>query len=714
MAPDSAEMVEREVENPDGSTVRVSAPADEWHEPDPDERAEIARWWQRTALTKAQEAQVKQYEQDQEDILLPDDQADESRVSVLHIYRNSLQTVAMMVPERHKVDWSPRDEVDLVTGDELPADDPLAMELRRHDLERKGFAETLGVLVRNLGKKARFQDKLEAWVQDGCHFQLSTLVPMWDPGPQDDREEDGRVVTTEQTPDGRGMFRRIGRLAKDLARGVFGSGTAEMGEFRRSTDSLAGKWVIPEAYGPILELVPIGQCGWDPSVVAPEQVDAGHWWWRDIFLSDEELIEQFGVERNELQSAAGFELRDGQARQMWESGVSPGCYLSPDGFYYESRGGKLINHLRRVREVYDCDLGERLVICEGVARYLVREDLHQYHRARPPVVDLVMNRVHGRVAGLSHTQLQAKIQRRINQKRTDADEAREDSKPVYIYDKSVLTDEKDIKRIIEADPRSFVGVDARGEDLRKAIIPLASNHQFSRDEYDHSDDELELRKASALPEQATGITGNADFAKEVEVAAMAAGIQTRYLQARIKRALARVYDIVGNYVWNQVGVEQAVAIGGPLAARYWPDDPERRRQLYDELAIEVDVDMDRDAAALQRVDKLAKILEAATAAGAIIDGEIFARLFVRLLGEEETWDDLLRADPSNLARRLAQSMQQHPEDVSAETKQLLMAIAAPIMQEMVMSGAVPGGGAPMGGDGASPDQGLGDPATTVQ
>lgn len=72
MGPDSAEMVEREVENPDGSTVRVSAPAEESRKPDPDERAEIARWWERTASTKAQDAEVKQYEQDQKDILLED------------------------------------------------------------------------------------------------------------------------------------------------------------------------------------------------------------------------------------------------------------------------------------------------------------------------------------------------------------------------------------------------------------------------------------------------------------------------------------------------------------------------------------------------------------------------------------------------------------------------------------------------------------------
>jgi hypothetical protein len=682
----AAELVEQAVEADAAALTRDET------EPAPDEQDLVRQWMDRTSETADFKAAVAQMEADLDAILgVAADVADASKVTVNHIYRNALQTTAMCVPEKHAVKWKPREEVDLVPGDVMPPQ--LMQQVRAEERRRKGFANVMRILVRRFCEEANFQETLEAWAQDAAHFRLAVLKFYYQ------RDLEGDPVSEERLPDEQDNAARMRVLVERFGRGEF---TRSDAEFRQLLDLMTaqGKTEIARREGIVAELVPLTQYRCDPVVDGPENMRRASWHRHDVLMLRDDVLAKFAnVKPEDLETQAQAYYLDTTGRAVKRDRIEKTQTANQAAQLDVNRAGRLGSEpgtdWYTVSEIYDLVTNHRLVLIEGLSYPVVNECAVNMPTGLVPFEVLVLNRVPGRLYGFSDTELQAKIQKRINWKRTEEEEARDASKPRWGYDPAVITDESAIQNVNEADPGDWVPVPVadKNKTLKDSVIPLHGNHEYNPAEYDTSKDEQELRKMSALPDQALGMTGVAKFSREVLAAQQGMNVMAKYRQARMARALKSVYSKIGQLLVFNVGPELAVRMAGPIAQMYWPAQPVDRQKVYDGLDIEVEVAMDSELDTAQQTQDLTALVEAGARAGAKVDPEVFTRILARLTGRLADVDDLFKPDPNALGLRLAEALQANPGMMDPQ----LVAALAPMLAmahqqalEIQAAGAAPG------------------------
>lgn len=611
-------------------------------------RASVQRWWAVTNNVPDFTESVAQVEKDLETILgKKDENEDDSIVTVNHVYRNALQTVALTVPEGHSFRWKPKRMA--------PSPDPTAVIDDGGDPNVVGLGATLEIVTMRYTEEIELQETLEAWVQDSTHFRCAVLKVTF----QRNLETD--ALQEERLPDGQDDLALLRHLLERYARGEFDKTTSEWHDVQRLMNSL-GRGQIMVWQGLVIENVPLKRFRMDPRISAPENCGAAGWESHDVLMTRAEILskwskvkaEDLGRATTYVIDSAGKEIKQeardrttstGTIRQMQTPGTAPGQKGTDD------------EALHLVREVWDRGTNTVFCLVEGL-EYPACE----WTPERPPsqwfpFVPLVLNRVPGRFYGLSDTELQAKIQRAINRKRTREEESRTAALPRFAYNTSKISAET-AKRITDAKPWEGIPIDGGSEDIRKDILPLVGNHEHNPLEHDTTPDKQELREMSSLPEQAVGITGNAKFSSEVNAAVQGASILTRFRQGRIKRALRKVYDMIGQILLQEVAKPQAIAMAGQYAV--WPDAAPEREQLYRELSVDVEIGIDGMLDRQQRIGNLTQILEALAKMGLQAQPEPAAKLLGRLLGEEEVMAQLVKADPNALIGRLMQAIESSP------------------------------------------------------
>ena len=658
---------EGEITTEDGGVIEATEA--ERREPSAEETAEVQDWWARTDNVTGYTDAAAQYEIDNADILLRNACADRDDASIETnlIYLNSRQTVAMMVPSDHRASWEPTPDVDLVEGDSFDPANPQDLALRdaktKWDVERKGFAQCLNKLVPTLASEAKVQEHFEAWAQDGSHHQTACLSVFW----QD--FEDPKPSATVTTNDSTRTQDDVRRMGSEIAAHAVQDHGATANRLARETETLATEEAFVRR-GLYFENKPLVDWRIDDCITGFEDREKATWWSYDAFLTDDEILQQFdGVSKADLQSPTtpaysvapgGGSGGDAAAVIGWRR--HPGLIYSADGMPYfatedSRRGERAQVYTRRVREIWDAIARERLVLVEGLSGYALVEPFPQELNGQFPMELLCFNRRHRSVYGLSDTQLQAPTQRRINTLRTDEEAARDASKPRWGVDAARVNGKTGemILNLSTIKPGALIALDISAEDMQKAVYPLFNSNSFNPINYDGAKLEQEMRKSAALPEQALGVTGSAEFATEVQVAAQGANVATRHRQQRMERAMQTVYDLCARYVAFNLQPEDAAETVGPLALRYWPADPKRRMQLYDSLAVTVEVAFNAEAEDVQKLDSLTRFLQVAQAAGGPVDPGIIGRLAARILGEEDL-EDAINPDPTAAARILAQAI----------------------------------------------------------
>jgi hypothetical protein len=663
----------------------VAAPTRE-REPTPDEiQALVKRWWDRTAETADFEDAVKQTSDDIETLEggTREEKADAAEVTVNHVYRNAIQTVALTVPEMASISWKPRDEVKPLPGMPIPQ----VITARRR--QQQGLASVITVLFNRFAEMGNLQEKIEAWVQDGVHFRASVAKVWWQNALISDPISESRL------PDEQDLHAKARVLVEQYDQGLFSRGDAQYAEMRQALQAI-GRTESDIKRGIVVELRPLANYRCDPSVTGPEYIDTAAWESDDVLYKRDEILAKWPhISAEDLQSATVWSL-DATGRAIKQERRDQTTTTR------DLSATRALNDLRRdaddwflCREIYDYETNTRLVLVDGLNFPAVEEPLERGPSGMSPFVLLITNRRSGRLRGWSDTELQAKIQRQLNRLRSQEEESRRNAQPRFAANASAFAEPGDLQKAMEAPPNTVTPVRCTsGKALTEEVVPLHGNHEHNPQEFDGGKLTQEMRKMAMLPEQAAGELGQAEFATEVQVAAAGANSLARYRQTRITRALKKIADKAAQLILLNCPQDLAVSLAGPLAAMFYPAEPMDRREVYDGLTISVEVALDKQLDYARRADSLAKLVDSFAKGGVTFDKEVAGRLLGRFLNLGDETDDLIKPDPNDLIGRLMQAMQEQPGALAPEAIMALMQLGQMAQAQAAQLVAQQGGGMP--------------------
>jgi hypothetical protein len=354
--------------------------------------------------------------------------------------------------------------------------------------------------------------------------------------------------------------------------------------------------------------------------------------------------------------------------------VSLGANRSQEGIHRESdadrrgddplpetqtsrNGGKQV----AIFEVWDRVNYRHSVFAPGIDRFLVDEVVEVAPRRFYPYFLVSDTLEDGSIFPASAVHYGIKMQREINQILTDLNQARTTGLPRFIAEKGSINDE-DAALLQMAMPWSltFVNEDAKNVLDRVTALPAG---KFEAAAFQITEQIRLLEICMQTPVTALGVTGTANFAREVESADTHMATQANMAQERVSG------------VWREIAqavMELAIQVlPFPVVRRMllgdvvWPEI-QRREDLYRFLQIEmvaggshqaqVEKDLKSFSAAADTLIKLTEIEAKAQSMGRIINVEPIAARILASLNLRMPLDSFFSKVPPQQA--MAQQLQQ--------------------------------------------------------
>jgi hypothetical protein len=668
-----AELIDQSVE------AGVAATEREVRDTTPETRALVDHWWTVTAETADFSAAVARMFKDE--VVLdggdPKDVADANISTVQHVYRNGIQTLALMSPGTAGVRWKARELAEPIPGMAEP------MEQQQERRKAQGMANVCTTLFRRFAEASDFDERGEAWIQDSIHFRAGLVKVWWQ------RELATDPISRDRLADQQDQIALLRTLIEQYDQGEFGKDDPPHRQMAQLMASLG----VSEAdvrRGLVIETVPLTQYRIDPSVTGPEHKRQARWERHDILMQRDDILSKWDhISYDDLQRCSVIAI-DEQGRwlkrDMQERTQRTG--MSGDLKLHDRTPGSISGEdWLLVAEIYDYQTNTRLVLVEGLDFPAVEEPL----QGGSPFMVMVLNRRARSFYGYSDTEMQAKLQDARNRMRTQEEDARESAQPRWAYNPAVINDPKTINAIQNAKPREMIPVPVpSGDDLSKNILPLAGNHEFRMEQFDDSKLSIEQDKMAMMPEAVLGVSGKAKFAAEIEAGTAGGAALARYRQKRIGRSYKALCDRAMQLILANCPQELAVRYAGVMALEFFPQSPIDRNELYDGLTIEVDVALDQNLDASERTRLLVQWAEIMQKMGVRFDAETSGKMLGSLLGMGDEAKGMIISDPNDLIARLSQAMQQGkvplvPEAIAA--LQQIMAGAQQQLQQMIMQQA---------------------------
>lgn len=505
---------------------------------------------------------------------------DDRRVQVPYIYRDSLQTTAMTVPDDLDFKWVAREQVappaDL-TGGNPPTSDQLDPAIGQ-------FGKTLSIVVRELLDEVQFIPKFQAWVQDSSIYSSAILKFTFrrsyesaslNPNPGDKDETDAVA--------------RLQARIQQFATGDFDENSADYADMLDLIKSIGAKARIEKWYGIDLQLVPLDAFGISEDCTDLVNIYDAPWMFHDALITGDELLAKYkfrigedgnsyGVLETELPQALPW---DGRQQTTDLNGsrnrTSRNKQVNGIGNNYSNMsmpnaaGQQGVDHKKQqylVREIW-CKRDRKVyVICRGMTHYLDCFIPQKTSARWYPFAILAPNRVPGELYGESDLSLKRDIQARIHRKRSDEEKARWLSLERYVYNTFGTADEKEILKIGEIAPGQFKGINLgqAGAKITDMIMPVA--YSYNPEAFNTDADMRDKDMMGALPTQALGATGTANFSSEVLMAGQGAQIAVSFRQAAVRRAIEGGLQCVAEILLQELSQEEAQDIAGPFAL--WP------------------------------------------------------------------------------------------------------------------------------------------------
>jgi hypothetical protein len=533
------------------------------------------------------------------------DGKEKRRVNTPIIWRNLAQMTSMTIPEEHRVEYQPKKRMQ--PQRELPNPNKVVPTLGRiaNDMPPpimqelgpephvKLFADSLSIVVPELLEEVNHQEILEAFVRDSGSFPLAVLKVTW----QSDMMSDP-LSSTQNRPDQQDNEQKLRVLMDSFAAGEFTDSDARYVEMAEIMEALGSTTELKRWYGYSVENRPMTAIRISPRCRSFDKIYRAPWISDDVVMTRGQFKARYPyliLEQDEagnvvkwsgvhpldadaipaaisttLEQNSNLDRAEPRNSRLNGGNPSRGGVGSAAGLGNGMGNGQPAKNkdddLIVLREKWDLEAQHVKVMCEGleypVDVWVPAKPTTQWY----PFVFCELNPVHDDPYGIADTELQAPLQDRINYKRNLEEKAMDLGLPRGLFN-TTATDGQEVVKIQDIEPGHLRGVNVgSGQKMSDAVEWMSV--PFNPQSYDTTKDEQDMRRMAALPEQATGVTGNADFAAEVQVAARGASINTRSRQNRVRRSIVRFYQVCGELAWRNMTPQQARDVGGPGIV--WP------------------------------------------------------------------------------------------------------------------------------------------------
>lgn len=537
------------------------------------QKAMFPSWFDRTDPYKGNQPQE----------LLTREQNRKVRINLC--YQNVKQTVAMLVPDDHSVEWKPIPEIG-GTGEVSPTD--------------QRFADTMQAEVKRHCEEIRWQDIIQGYAQDAVSFRIACLKVTYDAN-----FIGSPVSSTQEDADSQQNVQRLRVLVEDFTRRVFTGESARFEEMMELKESLGIEGELESWAGIAAESIPLDCIRWDPAVRDLDRIHRARWMSHDVLMSGDEIRAKFpykdlgedkweGVHPDDIDK-----LSTGQAGQnkvfgdsFWANQTMASAGSSTmAGAQSDSQTKKYL-----VREVWSRSDGNVQTLVESLEYPAAKWSPVRTPACWYPFRFFRFNRIQGTVYGISDVELQKDIQNRINSKKSDEEKARWLSLVRWAYD-TQLVDEQEAIKLKDINPGELRGINAQGQKLADVIMELQMKYDPAA--FDTLRDEQDMRQMASIPEQMQGVTGRATFAIEVNSAVKGAAISSNARMAAFRREMEATYQMMAELLCQELTPEQVKQDCG--AGAFWPiiyseDDGKR---LYAQIEQIVDAELSQQDEAAQ-------------------------------------------------------------------------------------------------------------------
>jgi len=501
---------------------------------------------------------------------------DNRRVQTPYIYRDSLQTTAMSVPEDLTFNWSQKTQVQ---PPQIPGVPTPPTQFGIID-PAKRFAETMTVVQMNLLEEAGWIEKAQAMVQDGSLYPNAIIKHTF--------RRDYKTSSLSTNPlskDATDSLARIEALMRQFTAKQFDKNSAQYATLLDLLKLSKEDAEISRFIGLILELIPTDGFGICEDATDLVNIYDASWMFHDQLVIGEEVLarypysvgedgQTFGILESELTEAVAWDTNITSSDPSSRNRASRNKQLTaPKATAINSvnttQGGTTNAKMRKyvVREIWCKRTRTVYTTIRGLNHYLEVVVPQKTSERWYPFTLYAPNRVPTEIYGVSDLELKRDIQARIHRKRTDEEKARYLSIDRYIYNTADV-DSKEIVKLGDIPPAQFKGINlGHTQKLTDSIMPLS--HLFKPESYDTTKDERDKDMMGALPAQALGSTGTANFATEVSVASQGAAIATTFRQSIIRRTLDGMLTCIAEVLVQELTREEVNRIAGPFAE--WPD-----------------------------------------------------------------------------------------------------------------------------------------------
>lgn len=532
---------------------------------------------------------------------------DKRRVQTPYIFRDGLQTTAMAIPDDLSFTWPAIEQVKppqdpnlaiaptmaMASGAMPPPSAAISPPVSQNiDPQIQRFGDTIRIVEKNLLEEVNWLQRVQAMVQDGGYYPASILKFAF--------RRDYKTASLRETPsskDETDSIARLQALVQRYALKEFDDKSPQYSDMLALVASLKNKAALTRWFGIDLQLIQLDAFGICEDCLDAVDIYETPWMYHDAIKTGEELLSQYpfveredgtteGILPDELTNAVPWDQRSASAdpnsrnrvsrnRQLTTPRATPSNTASSQGKDVDPK--KLKYHVREIwckkdRTVY--------TVVRGIQHY-VRVEIPQRTCARwYPFIIHAPSRVPGEVYGCSDLEMKADIQARIHRKRTDEEKARWLHIRRYVYNKQ-LVDEKEIQKAQDIPPGQFRGI-ALPSNVKMDDVIMPLEQPFDPVSFDTSKDERDKDQMGALPVQALGTTGVANFATEANLAAQGASIATQFRQAQIRRDIEIMLTGIAEILLQELTVDEVRQIAGPFAV--WPaiyDDNEAEQVVND-------------------------------------------------------------------------------------------------------------------------------------
>lgn len=506
-----------------------------------------------------------------------------------------------------------------------------AEQAYKQDLEaRERFAQTSEAVAKRLWDDANGSRTAMAYASQGM-----TVGPAWlKIGWQRDFGRDSLGRT--RNDDAQDQMARLTLRSAEFAAGVFTDSDARYGELMMLSDyarqvgkAVAAGQVEPgsipfAAWQQIADSrdtdpVPANWLPepdvWQGATVDTVRPEALRWDWRIPFerwqetpwvmeqnlMDVDEVATRYALTPNERDRLGGRDSETSPELRKHGGPSDQAERANPDASTYEDtvQLGQVV-----VWERWDRNLRRHCIFVESLDFMLLDEVPRLTHPGFYPYIEVGFNVLDGAHVPISHVTFLRKIQNAINQRLTDAEESLWASMKRYLVKRGAFK-EGEIDKLRSSRPHDVVEVD-EPEDIAKSFREIASDDwnpaKYSLDGLFRL---FELVSGMSISE--LGVTGQADFATEAQIAANASQVTSGRDAAVMADALTRAFTIIIHYAASSMSEKTVKALVG--AAAFWPQAPSRM-DLIRSLMIKVNAAGSQTAARAQAGTQLRDTISA--------------------------------------------------------------------------------------------------------